>query len=227
MNPAIKLLSAFFVFMIKIVSRLLYYTEAKWLTPKEDIHWEELRLVVILNHTSLFEPLFISAVPNIRLWRAIERIVIPVADVTMNRPLVGKLYKYLFPNCIPITRKRDDTWERFINQIQGNSIAVIFPEGRMKRADGLDKHGKLMNIKGGVAEILSRLDNGKMLIGYSGGLHHVQSPGQRIPRIFKKIKISFEELDIAEYKGDKASGNPSGFRKEVVTDLQNRMDKHC
>ena len=34
-------------------------------------------------------------------------------------------------------------------------------------------------------KILEKLDSGKMLIAYSGGLHHVQAPGDLIPKIFK------------------------------------------
>lgn len=206
---------------------MMYRTEAQWFTPKENIQWEKLRLIVALNHTSLFEPLFISAIPNYRLWRAIRRVVVPVADVTMNRPLVGRLFKYLVPNAIPITRKRDDSWEDFISRARGDSIMFIFPEGRMKRADGLDKHGKPMTVKGGVADILSKLSDGKMLIAYSGGLHHVQAPGQKIPHIFKKIQITFEEIDIAEYKKELADEDHSAFRKKVMADLQSRMERHC
>ena len=135
MNPAKRLFSAFFVFGVKTASLMMYRTEAQWFTPKENIQWEKLRLIVALNHTSLFEPLFISAIPNYRLWRAIRRVVVPVADVTMNRPLVGRLFKYLVPNAIPITRKRDDSWEDFISRARGDSIMFIFPEGRMKRAE--------------------------------------------------------------------------------------------
>jgi len=227
MNPVVKLISAFFVFGIKIISLLTYRTKARWLTPQKDIQWEDLRLVVALNHTSLFEPLFISAIPNLRLWRAIHRVVIPVADVTMNRPFVGKLFKFLIPNSVSITRKRDDSWEQLISRAQGDSIILIFPEGRMKRADGLDKHGQPMSVKGGVADILAKLQDGKMLIAYSGGLHHVQAPGQKIPRIFKQIKISFEELDIAEYKKTLVGEDHSAFRKKVMADLQSRMTQHC
>src|SRR4051812_46722974 len=100
-----RLISAAFVFSVKLMTKLFYRTEAKWLTPLDQIKWEELRLAVVLNHTSLFEFLFVSAIPNYRLWRAIKRVVVPVADVTMNRPLVGTFFKVIAPNAMPITRK--------------------------------------------------------------------------------------------------------------------------
>jgi 1-acyl-sn-glycerol-3-phosphate acyltransferase len=220
-----KLISAFFVFSTKIFSKIFYRTHANWLTPLEHIQWSQLRLVVVLNHTSLFEPLFLSAIPNNRLWKAIDRVVVPVADVTLNRPFVGFLFRKLVPNAVAITRKRDDTWTQFMQQLhRQNSLVLIFPEGRMKRKDGLDKNGKPMSVKGGVAEILENLTHGQMLIAYSGGLHHVQAPGEWIPGVFKKIEISFEQIDISNYKKDFTG---SDFRKLVITDLESRMAKYC
>lgn len=223
-----QLVSAALVYTLKLLSLGLYRTEARWLTPKDQIEWEQLRLVIALNHTSLFEPLFISAIPNYRLWRAIRRLVVPVADVTMNRPLVGRIFKLLVPGAIAITRKRDETWDAFVAKIKDpNSLMFIFPEGRMKRADGLDKHGKPMSVKGGVADLLSQLDSGKILIAYSGGLHHVQAPGQAVPRIFKRIRVAFEQIDIAEYKAALAAADQNEFRQKVIDDLQRRMGQYC
>jgi hypothetical protein len=227
MNPIVRIISAIFIYSIKIFSLIFYRTEAHWITPKKDIKWDKVRLVVILNHTSLFEPLFISIIPNLRIWRAIKLVVVPIADVTMNRPIVGKLFKIFVPNCIPITRKRDDSWDKFMSHTSKKSISLLFPEGRMKRIDGLDKHGNPMSVKGGVADILSELEKGKLLIAYSGGLHHVQSPGQKIPNIFQKIKITMEELDIKEYKNDHTAENHPEFRKNIINDLEERMKKYC
>lgn len=221
-------ISALLVFTIKAMSLAFYRTEARWLTPKDQIEWEKLRLVVALNHTSLFEPLFISAIPNYRLWRAIRRVVVPIADVTMKRPLVGALFRLLVPNAIAITRKRDETWEAFVTRAHDpNSLMFIFPEGRMKRLDGLDKHGKPMTVKGGVADLLAELDGGKMLIAYSGGLHHVQAPGQALPRVFKRICVGFEQIDINQYKALLAGHDHSEFRQKVIDDLQSRMAQNC
>ena len=219
-----KIITAFFVFAIKYLTKIFYRVRVNWITPKEEIRWQELRLVICLNHTSLFEFLFSAAVPNSSLWRAIDRLVLPIADVTLSRPIVGWFFRVLIPNAVPITRKRDDSWATFIDKVGGNSLILIFPEGRMMRKDGLDKHGKPMSVKGGVAEILEKMDHGKMLIAYSGGLHHVQAPGEIIPRIFRSIGVGFEQLNIAEYK---AGLSGTDFRSAVINDLEERKKKYC
>lgn len=217
-----KFITASIVFGIKYLTKTLYRVKVNWITPQKQIRWNELRLVICLNHTSLFEFLFAAAVPNKSLWRAIDRLVLPIADVTMSRPLAGFFFKLLIPNAVPITRKRDDSWTQLIDKVSGNSLILIFPEGRMMRKDGLDKHGKPMTIKGGVAEILSKLDHGKMLIAYSGGLHHVQAPGDLFPKLFKEIAVGFEQHDIHEYK---KSLKGDDFRVEVINDLEQRKKK--
>jgi 1-acyl-sn-glycerol-3-phosphate acyltransferase len=222
-----KFISAIVVFSIKFVTRLLYRTEVTWHTPLDQMQWEDVRLAIVLNHTSLFEFLYISALPNVRLWRAIKRVVLPIADVTLQRPLTGLFFRAFVPNAVPITRKRDETWERFVAKVRDpESLMLIFPEGRMKRKDGLDKHGKPMSIKGGVVEILENLDQGKILLVYSGGLHHVQAPGEWIPRIFKTIRVGFEQIDIVEYKARMREAGPD-FRTNVIQDLEERLKTKC
>lgn len=211
-------------FGVKYASKVLFRTEANWITPMDEMCWDQIRLVVVLNHTSLFEPLFISVIPNKMLFRAINRLVVPVADVTWKRPIVGRIFRVLAPDAVPITRKRDDSWSEFMSKVSGNSLVLIFPEGRMKRKDGLDKHGKPMNVKGGVADILEKIRHGKMVIAYSGGLHHVQAPGQRLPRLFKSIRVGIEQVDIPEYK--KRFRGPD-FRNSVIQDLEDRMRRNC
>ncbi|MCB0393852.1 MAG: 1-acyl-sn-glycerol-3-phosphate acyltransferase [Bdellovibrionales bacterium] len=223
-----RVVSAFFIYSLKIISRIFYRTEAIWLTPKEQIHWEELRIAAVLNHTSLFEPIFVSALPNYRICRAVIRVVVPIADVTMNRPMVGALFRLLVPNAFAITRRRDETWDRYIAKAKDpNSLMLLFPEGRMKRKDGLDKKGRPMSVKSGVADIIWEIKSGKMLVCYSGGLHHVQAPGELIPRIFKKIRISFQEIDIADYIQQSSAKDVEAFREFVVADLESKMKLHC
>lgn len=219
-----KYMTGILVFGIKYLTKLFYRVQAQWITPRDKIAWQELRLVICLNHTSLFEFLFTSAIPNENLWRAIDRLVLPIADVTLNRPLAGLFFKMLIPNAIAITRKRDDSWTHFMEKIGDKSLILIFPEGRMMRKDGLDKHGKPMSVKGGVAEILEKIPRGKILIAYSGGLHHVQAPGELFPKIFKTIRVGFEQLDIEEYK-KQLSGQE--FRTAVIQDLEKRKEVYC
>ncbi len=219
-----KLITASIIFGLKYLTKILYRVKVNWITPQKEIRWNELRLIICLNHTSLFEFLFAAAIPNKNLWRAIDRLVLPIADVTLNRPLAGFFFKLLIPNAVPITRKRDDSWTQLIERVGGDSLIIIFPEGRMMRKDGLDKHGKAMTIKGGVAEILSKLDHGKILIAYSGGLHHVQAPGDLVPKMFKEIEVGFEQHDIHEYK---KCLRGEIFREAVIQDLENRKKLHC
>src|SRR5690606_9625185 len=139
----------------------------------------EVRLVVFLNHTSLFEPLFIRFAPWSFVWNIAHKVIVPGADVTLERPLAGRVLKVLLPGVIPITRKADESWEHFLSLVNGDVITAILPEGRMKRRNGLGKEGKPMSVRGGVADILERLEQGKLLFVYSGGLHHIQCPGER------------------------------------------------
>ncbi len=218
-----KFITASIIYAIKYLTLSFYRVKVNWITPQKKIRWNELRLIICLNHTSLFEFLFAAAIPNKNLWRAIDRLVLPVADVTMNRPIAGWFFKLLIPNAVSITRKRDGSWAQLIEKVGGDSLIIIFPEGRMMRKDGLDKHGKPMTIKGGVTEILSKLDHGKMLIAYSGGLHHVQAPGDLFPKMFKTIEVDFEQLEISEYK----KNFENDFRTSVINDLEERKKKHC
>jgi hypothetical protein len=108
-----------------------------------------------------------------------------------------------------------------MDSIDEDCLICIAPEGRMKRPGGLDVYGNPMSVRGGIADIINRLDSGKMAVAYSGGLHHVQKPGQLIPKIFKKIKMNIELVDIAEYK--------KIFNKnsEIIEDFQKRLEENC
>ena len=99
----------------------------------------------------------------------------------------------------------------------------------MRRADGKDKAGKEMNVRPGVADVLKRQNEGAILFVYSGGLHHVQTPGQALPRVFKRIFVNLELVDIANYKRE-LGAQQMDFSKAVVDDMQNRLEQctpHC
>lgn len=211
---------------VKVFSHLFYRLEVKWLTPQPADVWEKTRIVAILNHTSLYEPLFGQAMPFRFVWRFVHKMVAPAADVTFNRPIVGRFWKLMIPHASTITRKRDETWTHFMKRMDQDSLIVIAPEGRMKRLNGLDKDGKPMTVRGGIADILEQLDSGYLLLAFSGGLHHVQAPGQFWPRLFKTIKLNFEVIDIAEYKKG-LPVEPRAFKLKVVEDLQHRLENNC
>lgn len=212
--------------IIKTVSTIFYHGEFKWLTEKPTRAWRKTRIIVLMNHTSLYEPLFIQALSYSYLWHLAAHMNVPGADVTLNRPIVGRFWKLLIPNISSISRKKDDTWFNYLNTIDKNSVILIAPEGRMKRPGGLDKDGKPMNVKGGIVDIIENISEGGMILTLSGGLHHVQAPGQLIPRFFKTIKMNFVYLDIPSYKA-KFSDDPKERKMAIVKDLQEHLEKSC
>jgi len=212
--------------MIKLFARLFYRVENTWLNEQTNDPWANVKLIAFLNHTSLFEPLFLGAAPWRMLWRIAGRIIAPGADVTMGRPIAGWFLKFIMPKMIPISRERDETWNNFLNAIEPESVVIIAPEGRMRRANGLDKDGNPMTVRGGVADILEMLPKGEMVLVYSGGLHHVQIPGQGLPKLFKHIQMKTEKLNILAYVAQMKAEPNTSFRKAVTNDLKARSERN-
>jgi hypothetical protein len=214
--------------MVKALSRLFYRIDVQWIGEVPPDPWRHVRLAAILNHTSLYEALFAGACPPHFLWRLARHGVIPVAQKTTDRALVGRFYRSVAARVVPISRERDETWSEVLRQIDPDAMVIILPEGRMKRANGLDSQGKPMTVRGGIADILETMGDGRMLIAYSGGLHHVQVPGERFPRLFKTIRMRLEVVDMASYRAARLEeGGVKGFRRAVVRDLERRRDLYC
>lgn len=211
---------------VKIFSTLFYRAHYRWLTPKGNNPWKNIKIMIFLNHTSLFEPLFSQILPFSYLWYLAKHFNIPGADITLERPIVGRFWKLMIPNISSITRKRDESWENYLNSIKEDDIIMIAPEGRMKRADGLDKYGRPMTVRGGIADIVDRINDGKILVCLSGGLHHVQSPGQKIPKLFKDIHMNLSLIDIKDYKANLPK-NSRECKIAIVNDLQKRLENDC
>ncbi len=210
--------------LVKLASGLFFRYDEKWLNiDRENVDWDDIRLIVFLNHTSLFEPIFLKLAPSKFLWRASNYLVAPGADITLNRPILGRFLRFLLPGLVSITRKKDDSWNAFLGKIGPKSLVAILPEGRMKRADGKDKDGQPMSVRGGIAEILRALENGKALFVYSGGLHHIQAPGQKLPKLFKKVKVNLELLSISKYKRSFQCADAKEFKKRLIKDLNLRL----
>ena len=76
---------------LKYLSRIFYKQDFAFLGDPPRDPWANVRLVVFLNHTSLFEPVFLGAVPGRFIWRLAAHGVIPAADKTTGRPLVDLL----------------------------------------------------------------------------------------------------------------------------------------
>jgi hypothetical protein len=212
--------------VVKVLSRLFYSYEVEWVGPGDLSRLEDVRLCGLLNHTSLFEPLFFGVTPFNWLWRLASRGVMPGADSTLDRPLAGRFFKAIAPEVVSVTRARDSTWRDFMSRVKTDAVVLMAPEGRMARRGGLDRHGKPMTLRGGIADVIERLDGGKILLVYSGGLHHIQAPGEGFPKLFKTVRARFELLPIAAYKEQLGCGTP-GFRERVMADLTARRDRHC
>jgi len=214
---------------IKIFSRLFYRVDMHWIGEVPPDPWRHHRLVAVLNHTSLYESLYTGGCPNHFLWRLARHGVVPIAQKTADRAVVGRFYSLVAKRVISITRERDETWREVLRTIDPDAMVIILPEGRMKRSSGLDAHGKPMTVRGGVADILETIGEGRMLLAYSGGLHHVQAPGDRFPRLFKTIRMNLEVMDIGTYREARMAdaGHPRGFKRAVVQDLERRRDLYC
>ena len=212
---------------LKYLSKIFYRHDFRWVGDVPPNPWKNIRLVAFLNHTSLFEPVFLGGVPNSFVWDIAAHGVIPAAEKTTGRPLVGLIFKFVAHKVIAVTRERDHTWFQLLNAIDPHSMVIIAPEGRMKRANGLDLQGNPMTVRGGIADILLAMKEGRMLAAYSGGLHHVQVPGH-VPRVFKTVRMRLEDVDIARYIEEMmAAGGPDQFKKNVMRDLDRRRDTYC
>ena len=216
------------LFGLKVLIRIFYRVDLQWIGEPPPDGWRHHRIVALLNHTSLYEPLFLGGVPNSFLWRLARHGVVPIASKTADRAVVGKFFGLIAQNVISITRERDETWAEVLRKIDPDAMVAILPEGRMKRANGLDSEGKPMTVRGGIADILESIGEGRMLLAYSGGLHHVQVPGQGLPRLFKTIRMRLELVDIGAYRAERmAVYGAKGFKKAVAEDLERRRDLHC
>ena len=230
-SRAVGLLRTLFVFgtllTLRYLSKIFYSHDFAWVGDVPKNPWRGHRLVAFLNHTSLFEPVFLGGVPNSFLWRIAAHGVVPAAEKTTGRPLVGLLFKFVAHHVIAITRERDHTWFAVLNKIDPQSMVIILPEGRMKRRNGLDLHGNPMTVRGGIADILLAVKEGRMLIAYSGGLHHVQHPGGA-PRVFKTVRMRLEIVMVEKYIAEMmALGGPDEFKRNVIKDLERRRDFYC
>lgn len=216
---------------IKGLSRLFFRFEIGWVAEPPAEPWEGIRILAILNHTSLFEPIFAGGAPRRLLWQIARHGVAPIATKTATRPLVGRFFRWVARDVVPITRERDETWEDLLARTgDPEAMVIILPEGRMRRRTGLDAHGEPLTMRGGIADILEAIPDGRMLLVYSGGLHHVHAPGDRFPRPFRTVRMCLEVLSIAEYRTarqDEGGAELSDFKHAVIRDFTQRRDRHC
>lgn len=220
-----------FILSGKVLARCLYAFDYDWVGEKrfrpKSAGFKDARVGVFLNHTSLFEPIFLATLPVSLLWRLAKSGIIPGADITMSRPLAGRFFRLLSKDSVSITRKRDRTWDDFLDLIRPESLILIAAEGRMKRPGGLDKDGKKMTVRSGIVDVLKRLGYGNAVFCYSAGLHHIHAPGDKFPRFFRRAKIRYEAIDIESYLKSFGEVDPREMRKMIVADLEARRDKYA
>lgn len=212
--------------LLKLLSRLFYRFDVAWVGEVRPDPWGNIRLAALINHTSLFEVIYFGIFPYKVLWLLASQGVAPIADKTSNRPIAGRMFRSMAARVVPITRTRDHTWKQVLDEIGPQSMVLLAPEGRMMRKNGLDSEGKPMSIKGGIADVLETMPGGRFLVGYSGGLHHVQAPGEGLPRIFKTVRLRLETLDIETYRAEHQNAE-IGFRASLLQDLERRKALYC
>jgi len=217
-----------FLLAVKLASRALFRVRLEWIEEEPD-PWSDLRVLAMLNHTSLFEPVFAALAPNRLLWQIAAHGAVPIADKTARRPMVGRFFRLVARHVVPVTRERDHTWTEFLQRIEDpRALIVILPEGRMMRRSGLDADGNPMTIRGGIADILLAVPGGRLLLAYSQGLHHVHAPGDRWPRLFRRVVLRAEVVDIRAYRsGLLERGGVEGFKAAAIADLTRRRDASC
>lgn len=220
------LLRFLFLSSLRLFSRILCRHRSQWAGKPPADPYEDIRVMVLLNHTSLFEAALSGAFPMKVIWEVSKRGLLPGADTTMDRPIVGLFFKWMVPHWVSITRRRDSTWEKFLSLIGPDTLVMLFPEGRMRRRGGLDKHGRPLTVRGGIAEILEKVEGGNLLVVYSEGLHHIHAPGDKFPRLFQEVRCRFEQLPVKAYKDMLGAGHPA-FARNVMHDLERRRDKQC
>lgn len=217
---------------VHVFARLFYRFDLKWIGwPRlgaEDV--DRLRIIALLNHTSLYEAVFIALAPVRLLWRLSRGGVVPVAHETMRQLAAGAFFRLVADRVVPVSRKRDSTWEEVLRSAtRDDAISVVCPEGRMLRTTGFDKNGEPMRIRSGIADMIRAAESGGMLLVYSGGLHHVVAPGQTWPRLFRRIRVRLEYVDIEQFRSRMASlaHDEAAFRTRVVQDLTRRRNAFC
>lgn len=226
-EPVLRRLVPYLLLLaVKAVARTFWRFESRWVgeVPPGD-RWQGLRLVVFLNHTSLYEWVFAGLPPARFLAKLARHGVVPVAQKTIERRFVGAFYGLVAAHVVPLSRQRDESWQSLLAKVDDpKAMVIILPEGKMMRRNGLDGEGRPMSLRGGVTDLLLAIPEGRLLFAYSGGLHHVQAPGERLPRLFRKVRMDFEVVDLAAYR-DRflAEAGRAGFRDAVVDDMEERL----
>ena len=142
------------------VFRLLYRYHIHYVNCDSDsinASVKQIKIMCLLNHTTLWEALHTGALPSQAFYHLLPRVVLPVAQETVvNKGFAVRFMQFFVgERAKSVSRKRDDTWGNFLGSGSRDTVWWLCPEGRMKRPSGLDKHGKAMDCRGGIADFTS------------------------------------------------------------------------
>jgi len=151
--------------------------------------------------------------------------LVPVADKTLRRPLVGLFFKMVAQRVVVVTRQQDETCSA-CSARRRDSIVVLFPEGRMKRADGLDSEGKPMTVRGGIADILAR-SAGRMVLGYCGGSTTFRCRSAAAEAVQDDPPRHGGGRHPSYRDGLLHGAGETSLKRLVIEDLQTRRDRYC
>ena len=74
---------------------------------------------------------------------------------------------------------------------------------------------------------MKNIEEGQLAFAYSGGLHHIQAPGEGFPKLFKTLRVDIEVVEIEQYKksfpGEIGSEE---WRLTVQADFQHRLENN-
>ena len=79
---------------VRATARLFFRLREDWMPTKPKDMADGTRIVAILNHTSLYEPLIAGYASTKLLWRFARHGVLPVAEKTMKRK-IGIFFRFL------------------------------------------------------------------------------------------------------------------------------------
>ena len=114
--------------IVNVSARVFFKLKNDWITPEPANYAKGTRIIAILNHTSLYEPLIAGYAPYNLLWKFARHGVLPVAEKTMKRR-IGLFFSFLVRHPVVVTRQRDHTWDEVLNRIDSKAIVIILPEG--------------------------------------------------------------------------------------------------
>ncbi|WP_163934191.1 1-acyl-sn-glycerol-3-phosphate acyltransferase [Paraferrimonas sp. SM1919] len=209
---------------MKYIQKLFFPIEVKH--PGKEINFDNnTHLAVFLNHSSFIEVILAGILPNRALKQLAQKLIIPIAAETATRP-IGKLIRLIGPKILPISRRRDHSWHGFMNAIEEQDIMIFFPEGRMARRGGVDKHGKPMTMRRGIYDVLQAFKGKNMLLYYSGGFRHILPRGKYWPKFFKKSYGKVEIINVDEYlaKFESYKDSAQAICEDLLTRKQNYLD---